>query len=112
MNRFLPDNIPLPKTHNGIPVKWWISEAVPAWIDKRNEGLQSNGWENSRIWYAYASCNGRAYQLDAFFDKHTGKLEKIGVNNDPKNYYYHRETCLLLGAKPKGILNKVISLFR
>ena len=78
MNTILPSN--QRTLFNGIEVVWFIGD------HNRLVGA----------WEAWGKCNGRAYQLSAWYNESTREIYDISVNSDRKNYYYHKETFTML----------------
>jgi hypothetical protein len=87
--------------YNGVKVHWVIGDVNMAKAtelglveekEKNIFGLTGDG----PYWEAWGSCNGRPYQLFAWFDKGTQMLSNIIVLNDPKNDYFHQETYEIL----------------
>lgn len=109
----------LPQDHfiiyNGVKVHWFIGDWNSYRAEKlgltytNEEGHICSKTDNGACWEAWGSCNGRAYQMFAWFDSGKRQLSEIMVNpkkqkyqDDKGNtykkdaYYFHQETYDLL----------------
>lgn len=87
--------------YNGVDIKWFIGD-INISMAERLGCFEWNGRSGSltsqkgHYWEAWGRCNGKAYQLRAWFCRVTRELVDIRVNSDKSNYYYCEETFKML----------------
>lgn len=123
-NIILPENYTT--EYNGVKVKWFIGDINSIrveklncfsicknktykevkkrdWLLRKKKVLVFDGFVEGKLinkegayWEAWGSCNGKTYQLNAWFDRETRELSDITIHGDKNNYYYDAETYKML----------------